>query len=324
MPGNIGSIDLLCLFNGQRNVFIICFSDPFTEMKVSEIRLIQTPDKSFIVYKENNHFSKWHHHPEYELVLITKGKGRRMVGDHIDRFWENDLVLMGPYTPHEWLCDPQYFGPDDTFYGEGIVIQFLPDFLGDRFFDIPENIDLKKFLKKSARGIEILGKTRERINEKMLSMEKMSSMDQLYALFDIFKQFIYIEDYNILASPAFMEEFASNEKTPMHKVHQYIMQNFQHQIHLDELLDISNMSYSSFCASFKTTFRMTFKEYLLDLRVGYACKLLTESTQIISEIAFICGFENISNFNRQFKKIKGITPSQYQKQIYENRSALYR
>jgi len=293
-------------------------------MKVSKIRLLQEPDKSFIVFKEINPFSKWHHHPEYELVLITKGKGRRMVGDHIDRFEDNDLVFLGPYTPHEWMCDSEYFESDDRFLGEGIVIQFLPDFLGDKFFEIPENIKLNKFLKEAIRGIEILGNSKERIIDVMISMVDKKSDERLYSLFSIFKILSSIEDYNILASTAFIDQFDPNKNTPMQKAMQYIMQNFQHQINLNDLLEITNRSYSSFCASFKHTYRMTFKEYLLNIRVGYACKLLIETSQNISEIAFLCGFENISNFNRQFKNIKRITPSQFQKQVYQNRSALYR
>lgn len=293
-------------------------------MKVSKIRLLQEPNKSFIVYKETKPFSKWHHHPEYELVLITKGKGRRMVGDHFDRFEENDLVLMGPYTPHEWMCDTEYFEPNGGFLGEGIVIQFLPDFLGDKFFEIPENLTLNNFFKESSRGIEILGESKEKIIDIMIYMVNMDSDERLYSLFSIFNIFLSVEDYYILASTAFIDQFESNENTPMQKAMQYIMQNFQHQIHLNDLLEITNMSYSSFCSYFKHTYRMTFKEYLQNIRVGYACKLLTETSQNISEIAFICGFENISNFNRQFKNIKGITPSQFQKQVYQNRSALYR
>ena len=293
-------------------------------MKVSKIRLLKEPDKSFIVYKETKPFSRWHHHPEYELVLIVKGKGRRMVGDHFDRFEENDLVLLGPYTPHEWMCDREYFGLNNHFFGEGIVIQFLPSFLGDKFFEIPENLALNNILKESSRGIEILGERKEEIINIMIDMANKDGVNRLYSLFSIFNLFLTIEEKKLLASVAFTNQFKSNENTPMQKAIQYIMQNFQNHINLNDLLEITNMSYSSFCSYFKNSFRMTFKEYLLNIRVGYACKLLTETEQNISEIAFICGFENISNFNRRFKKIKGITPSHFQKRIHQNRSALYR
>lgn len=292
-------------------------------MKVSNIRLLQEPNKSFIVFNETNPFSKWHHHPEHEIVLVTKGKGRRMVGDHIDRFKENDLVLLGAYTPHEWMCDHEYFDSNNHFLGEGIVIQFLPDFLGDKFFQVPENIQLNKIINESSRGIEILGDSKKEIIGIMIKMIDLEGTERLYSLFSIFKILSSLKDFNTLASTAFISQFQPDGNTPMQKAMQYIIQNFQHQIHLNDLLEITSMSYSSFYVLFKNTYRMTFKEYLLNIRVGYACKLLTETLHNISETAYICGFENISNFNRQFRNLKGITPSQFQKQVHENRSLFY-
>ncbi len=292
-------------------------------MKASNIRLFQEPNNSFIVLKETNPFSKWHHHPEFELVLITKGVGRRIVGDNIDRFVENDLVFMGPYTPHEWLCNPEYFDDAGNFYGEGIVIQFLPDFLGNGFFLIPENLKLKKLLDNSGRGIEILGESKSSIITIMTKMVDMDQTARLYALFSIFEILSSLEQMAFLASTAFVNDYEAAETTPMQKAIQFIVQNFQRQIHTEDLLEITNMSYSSFYVVFKNSFRMTFKEYLLNLRVGYACKLLTHGFHNVNEIAFLCGFENISNFNRQFKKIKGITPSMYSREVIENRPVLY-
>lgn len=292
-------------------------------MKVSNIRLPQDPNNSFIVLKETKRFSRWHHHPEYELVLVTKGKGKRMVGDHVGRFEENDLVLIGSYTPHVWMCDPEYFEEDGRFAGEGIVVQFLPDFLGERFFEIPENIALNKILKDSTKGIQFLNDSRQKITRLMHEMVDLDGAGKLYALLSIFQIFSSNPSCNILASNAFMNQSKPDENNPMQKALQYIMMNFQRQIYLEDLLDITNMSYSSFYVSFKNTYRMTFKEYLLNVRVGYACKLLTDPSHNISEAAYLCGFENISNFNRQFKHIKGITPSEYNKKVHEKWNEYY-
>src|SRR5690554_3208763 len=136
-------------------------------MKVHEIRLFKEPTKSFILYHEEKPFSPWHHHPEYELVYIKKGRGKRMIGDHIDRFIENDLVFLGSEIPHEWLCDDEFHPIDNQFYGEGIVIQFSHDFLGDKFFMIPENKSLKAFLADSYRGFEIFGSCKNQISSIM-------------------------------------------------------------------------------------------------------------------------------------------------------------
>ena len=284
-------------------------------MKVAKVRLLQDPDKSFIYYKENNPFTTWHHHPEYELCLITKGRGKRMVGDSIDRFKNNDLVLIGSYTPHESLCDPEYFDHPDGFQGEGIVIQFVYNFLGESFFSIPENNNLNKFILGSTRGYVFYGETKKRLISVILKMEELKNSERLYALFSIFKIFSTTKEFNLLSSHAFSESFWFDESGPMQKALKFIQQNFQKQIGIKELLEISNMSNTSFYAAFKQTYRMPFKDYLLHIRVGYACKLLIDKSYNISGVAYNSGFGNISNFNRQFKKIKGITPSQFQDQI---------
>lgn len=284
-------------------------------MKLENMRLIQEPDKSFIVYHETQPFSRWHHHPEYELVLIVKGKGKRMVGDHIDRFRQNDLVLVGPYLPHEWLCDHEYFDHLGGFQGEGIVYQFLPGFLGPGFFELPENRNLKLLLEESARGLKFKGRTRERITSLMLQNYNLDGTERLYSLFSIFRILSKTKEYSLLSSPGFIEPFQQEGNEPMQKAIEYIFRNFHKDLTIKEMLYITNMSNTAFCMAFKKCCRMTFKEYLLKTRIGYACKLLSEGSLNISQIAYSCGFENISNFNRQFKNIKGLTPSQYQNKL---------
>lgn len=284
-------------------------------MNVEEIRLLQDQDKSFIVFHETNVFSHWHHHPEYELVLITKGKGKRMVGDHIDHFEDNDLVLVGSFLPHEWLCEESYYPKKDEFCGEGIVVQFLENFLGDHFFNIPENKKLQHILEESSRGLIFSGKTKEKIISIMLKLCHQDATDRLYSLFAIFGIISKSKEFNSLSSPGFMEPFHKIGNEPMQKVLEYILKNFHGDISMKVLLDISHMSNTAFCSLFKKTYRMTFKSYLLQTRVGYACRLLGNERFNISEIAYQSGFENLSNFNRQFKKIKGLTPSQYQSKL---------
>ncbi|MBN2775725.1 MAG: helix-turn-helix domain-containing protein [Prolixibacteraceae bacterium] len=284
-------------------------------MKVANVRLLQEPDKSFIYYIENNSFTLWHHHPEIELCLITKGEGKRMVGDNIDRFEDNDLTLMGIDTPHEFLCDPKYFNMAGGFSGEGIVIQFLYDFLGEEFFKIPENRNLNNFILGAERGYCFFGETKQKIISIMLKMKDMNEVERLFSLFSIFKIFAVTKEYKVLSSPAFGHPFWQDGTGAMQKALKFILQNFQKHIGINDLLQVTNMSNTAFYAAFKNTYRMTFKEYLLNIRIGYACKLLTDPAQNISSIAYESGFENISNFNRQFKKIKGITPSEFVLQI---------
>jgi len=284
-------------------------------MKLIEIRLIQEPDKSFIVYHEKMPFSPWHFHPEYELVYIIKGQGKRMVGDHIDRFKENDLVLLGTYLPHEWLCDSNFYHENGEFKGEAIVVQFLHDFMGDRFIEAPENTELIKVLMHSSQGCKITGQTKRIVISYLDEILEADNSEKLYILFNIFNNLSKSKEYKLLSSPGFTETFKRNESAPLAKAWQYILENFQGDIKVNHLLDITCMSNTTFCLAFKKAYRMTFKEYLTNVRVGYACRLITENSSSIAEIAYESGFENISNFNRQFKKIKGFTPKEFRNKI---------
>ncbi len=276
------------------------------------LKYIPTYDNnnSFIVYRETKPFTQWHVHKEYELVLIKRGRGRRIVGDHHARFRENDLVFLGPNTPHEWRCDEFFYQHPDGFQGEGIVIQFKDSFLGDRFFRIPENLQLRKFMHDAARGIEFYGHTKKQIAKLIIEILGSPNTDAFYKLLDIFHIFSNTSEYRILASEAY-QDTDDSDIIPMHKALKYIMDNFRKPIELEELLKITNMSNSAFYNSFKKTFGLSFKEYLVRIRVGYACRLLSETDMAISEICYESGFSNISNFNRQFKKIKGETPSDF-------------
>ena len=283
-------------------------------MKLENYRLLKEPDKSFIVHHEIKSFSFWHHHPEYELVLILKGKGKRMVGDNIDRFKPNDLVLVGSYLPHAWLCDREYTDHTSGFLGEAIVYQFLYDFLGPQFFSIPENRELKQLLGESSRGLKFTGNTKEKIISLMVNSYNLDGPDRLFSLFAIFKILSKTKEYSTLSGPGFMEPYHKVGNEAIQKAIDYIFLNFHRTVTMKDMLNITNMSNTAFCIAFKRINRMTFKEYLLNTRVGYACKLITDSSLNISQIANNCGFENISNFNLRFKKLKGITPSLFRKQ----------
>jgi len=146
-------------------------------------------------------------------------------------------------------------------------------------------------------------------------MNDLNDKDRFYSLLSIFKLFSTTDEFKLLSSPALTQPFWVDESGPMQRALKHLLQNFQKQVYMKDLLELTNMSNTSFYATFKRTYRMSFKDYLVNIRVGYACKLLTDKSKNISEIAFDSGFENISNFNRHFKKIKGITPSQFQEQI---------
>jgi len=293
-------------------------------MKAIELRLRKDLDKSFIVFRERGKLfpCPWHYHPEYELVLVTKSTGRRMVGDHIGYFKEGDLVFMGPMLPHVWVNDPEYLEEGSPLEADAIVIHFVGDFLGEKFLQVPEMEKLNHFLQLSNRGMHIQGAASEKIRALMQQILDMNGMQRLVTLFSIFEILSATSEYELLASPGFVQHIHTNKSSDrFSKITDYIMRNFDREITLPEAASAANMAVTTFCNFFKTHYRMTFVEYLNVVRVGHACKLLGDKNKTIVGVAYECGFNNLANFNRQFKKIKNLTPSEYRKTINAEEAA---
>lgn len=286
-------------------------------MDAVEFNLPQDFTKSFIVFREKGAFfpAPWHYHEHYELVLVKKSTGRRMVGDHIGYFDEGDLVFMGSMLPHIWVNDPEYFDGSAEAEADALVIHFTKDFMGERALKIPEMEPFSKLLKLSHRGIAIKGEARRNIDRLMTEMPDMPGLMRLSNLFAIFQELINAVDVEVLASPAFLQNNDLITSERFKDIMEYIMQNFDQKITLEQISEVANMSVTSFSNYFKKQFRMTFIEYVNSVRIGQVCVLMSESEKNISGIAYNCGFNNLANFNRQFKKHKGMTPRQYRENL---------
>lgn len=286
-------------------------------MKAVEFRLPKDFDKSFIVFQETGKYfpCPWHYHPEFEFVLVTKSTGRRMVGDHIGYFEEDDLVFMGSMLPHVWVNDAIYSTGHTDELADAIVVHFGEDFLGESFLSIPEMAEFRKVLRLSKRGMAITGNTRDKINSLLKQMPQLNGLQRLSTLLSIFDIMCTTTEYTLLASPKFVQNFQYESSDRFRKVTEYIMQNFNEDISLPEIASVASMGVTAFCNFFKEQFRVTFVEYLNIVRIGHACKLLAENERKVVEIAYECGFNNLANFNRQFKKIKEMTPTCYRKTL---------
>jgi AraC-like DNA-binding protein len=286
-------------------------------MKAVEFHLPQDVDKSFIVFREKGDFfpAPWHYHAHFEFVLINKSTGKRMVGDHIGYFEEDDLVFMGTMLPHVWVNDPVYVQRKAVEQADALVLHFTEDFLGEEFMTIPEMDNLRKVLKLADRGMALRGKTRDEINKLIRKMPTMNGLQRLSSLFLIFDIMSTTTEYDLLASPRFVQNFHFECSDRFKKITGYIMQNFDKDISLAEIASVGSMGVTAFCNFFKEQFRVTFVEYLTTVRIGHACKLLSENDRNVVEVAYECGFNNLANFNRQFKKLKSMTPSDYRKTL---------
>lgn len=288
-------------------------------MKAVEFRLPKEFDKSFVVFNEKGfHFPcPWHYHPEFELVLVNKSTGKRMVGDHIGYYNAGDLVLMGPNLPHVWVSDNKYLDKKEMFAADATVVHFSTNFIGQDIFNIPEFSSFSEILKLSSRGIHIRGTESSKIANIMNNMIFETGLKRLGSIFEIFDIISTMKDYKLLASPNFL--FNSGKETNRHsRINDYILRNFHKQITLKEVAEEANMATTTFCNFFKEHYRMTFIEYVNQIRIGHFCKLISEKDKSILEAAYTCGFNSVANFNRQFKKLKGMSPSEFKRIVTIN------
>lgn len=281
---------------------------------VSLEKVVKPAQSSFHtgVYSQPFFDGAWHYHPEFELLLISNGRGTRLVGDHSEAFEVNDLVLLGGGLPHAFIPDPKYLEEDSVEFCESIYVQFKKDIFGLHFVDIPELKGVRKALRNSERGIKITGKHKEEIIELLKEIPEVNPLDQLLKLVKIL-DLITLSDYILLASEDYIKESFYFQSNRILKVHEYIMENYKKDISVDDCSEMVNMTTSSFCRYFKKQTNYTFTNYLNKIRIDFAKKLLSNTDLAIKEIGFECGYNSVPYFNKQFKKIEGIAPFAYRK-----------
>jgi len=289
-------------------------------MKPRHEKLILEKIYSFVVQKDVYPYypTPWHYHPEYELVLVVKSNGQRTVGDCTERFTDGDLVFIGPNLPHAYQNDPVYYQKNSNLTAEAIVIHFDEDFLGKDFFQLPEMIYVNQLFDKSKLGLKILGETREKIANMMLEMQAASGHRRIIMLLEIFEVLSVSKELQPLANSGFVQQSTISTDDRLAKVHEYIMENFKKDISLVDAAKVANMSVPSFCRFFKACTRKGFSTFLNEVRIGYARKLLLEDRYNIAQNCYESGFKNMSNFNRQFKKYTGESPSHYKQRVSQS------
>lgn len=272
-------------------------------------------EQSFYIgkYTVQHTYDTWHNHSELEFLHIIKGSGTRFIGDSIEAFNSGDLVLVGPNLPHVWRSDRIYYENLPEVQVELILTQFIRDFAGRDFLNLPEMHGVKDLLDDAVRGIQILGKTRHIVSNKLISLTAMEGVEKLMEFLQILVFISKTKEYRKLSSMGFMDSYQSKGADRINKVQDFIMNNFTEDITLKKAADIANMNETAFCRFFKSTTLKTFTQFLNEVRVGYACKLLLHENLNIAGVGYESGFKNISYFNRVFKNSLGITPQQYQK-----------
>jgi len=253
----------------------------------------------------------WHFHPETEIIYIEKGSGTRFVGDHSEAFEEGDIGLLGPNLPHVWRSDPIYRENIPGLTAHVQVVHFHDSILKGPLAKLNEMRGVNQLLFESQFGIKFFGSAREYIEIQMKELILASGIDKLLGLIKILDFMSKTDEKQLLASSGYSKIRKSADFDRFDKAHRYMIDNFQKNVNLKVVSNQIGMTPTSFCRYFKKRTKKTFHTVLNEIRIGHACKLLIEGKINISGVAYESGFNNISNFNEQFKKIKGISPSQY-------------
>ena len=286
-------------------------------MKPHLLKVSLNPESSFNILqrKGSDFYNQWHFHPEIELIYIHKGRGTRFIGTDIHRFEPYELFLFGSNLAHMWRCDPEYFREDSALKAEVTIIYFHHDFLGDKFFNIPELKSIESLLGKAKQGIKITGSTKAQVKELMGKLLEANSTNRVITLLTMLEKIANSKEKKFISAVYPPVKIEKAEATRLNKVFQYVSDNFQRKITLSEIASVANLSAKSFCRYFKSKTRKTFYVFLLEVRVAHACHLLLEKDMSIYEVCYDCGFNNLSNFNRYFKKIMDKTPGEYKREF---------
>jgi len=286
-------------------------------MKVA-IHKSTIPETQMFVIKEleDKHFDPvWHSHSEYQLFVVLKGTGTRFIGDSIKSFRDTELVFTGADLPHLWRSDEAYFKRDNHLGIQGIVIYLQENFLGEHMMQKEEMILLKKLFKKSARGLEFYGERKEQVINMMKELIDMRGIESLIQLLRILNILARSKEYHYISHTEYSGPFKENETDRMNKVYEYALKNFRKKISLPELSEILYMTPSSFSRYFTIKNNKTFSRFISELRIKHACKLLTETDMSVSTISYECGFNTLSNFNKQFKDVMLKRPLEYKSEF---------
>lgn len=275
-------------------------------MKTHIQKLPLSENSSFLadIFRTPYFETPWHSHPEYELALIIEGQGKRLIGNHISDYGEGNLAFIGSNLQHLYRKD------NNSQAGASLVIHFREDFLGKEFLLIPEMQKIQLLLEKSRMGLHIYGKTRELLSQNMYQLLILKGMNRLTAFLSILSVLAESNEYELLSNPQ-VNSHSPQESGRLNRIFEYVMEHFHDEIHIEEVADIAMMSYSGFCRYFKNRTKKNFTHFVNEIRVGYACKRLMESNASISSICFESGYNNITNFTKQFKKVLNCTPKQF-------------
>ncbi len=283
-----------------------------------EITPLTPSDVFIIVNSEKAGFDyPIHYHSAYELTLVLHSSGNRIIGDSVEKYQSNDLVLIGPELYHKW--DDDDIAPKKRNNAHVITIQFSKDLFNQPLLLKNSFFPIKNLLQDAQRGLHFTDDTFTDIAQRIQHLVAIKGFDAVLEFLKILNILATSTHKKFLASEGFISIKDYEKGDRVNKMYNYILANFNNRnLRITDLAHEFNMSPSAFGHFFKKCTNKSFTQFVVDLRLGHASKLLLNSTLSISEIAFVSGFNNIANFNRLFKKNRLVTPKQYRQELRQS------
>jgi AraC-like DNA-binding protein len=277
-------------------------------------RLTSQPEEgfSFKTIRGASFDCPWHVHPEYELILVIHAHGYRIVGDNVSRLSAGDMVLVGPGLPHIWQDEPVGRRPPSI---HARLIQFEDKFLEHGLLRLPAMGPIRRLLRRAQRGLHIVGETHAKVAVLMNQMAELVGMERIVQFLQILVTLAASEECEPIASTRFAAKTNLFDHERMDRVFQFLVSEADEPVRLSDAARVLNLSEGAFSRFFRIHTGKTFPAFRNELRVGRACTLLIEGDLNITEVALHCGFMNLSNFNRQFRKLKGMNPHEFRQRF---------
>ncbi|MBI1782199.1 MAG: AraC family transcriptional regulator [Sphingobacteriales bacterium] len=291
-------------------------------MKPALEHLPKEKDESFVVKYFDYHYypTPWHYHPEMEIVLVTESTGKRFIGDHVSDFMPGNLAFLGPNIPHTYKNDDNYYADGSELRAKSIVIHFSPESLGNDFLKLPESYLLNKLFEEAVYGLEIKGKTNQVISNKLYDIVSMQGLKRWICLTEMLLDIATAKREAQKITHAPYIGYNEKESTRLCNVFSWVTANLSKEINLAEAAEVAQMNTNAFSRFFSLRTRKTFSGFLQEMRLQKAAKLLIETEMPVTKICFECGYNNISNFNRQFLNYYNMNPLKYKKTFSDNAS----
>jgi AraC-like DNA-binding protein len=276
-------------------------------VKVLIEKLPLTEDTSFVAREHRTpHFEvPWHQHIELELILFNEGAGLSFIGNHVGEFETDDIFFLGSNLPHTF----QKSGDQVT---SAVVVQFREDFWGSDFLALPESKSIRELFKTSLQGLKIRGLSKELLKPILRSLEKEIGFNRIIQLCTCLQILAERREFDRLSTQEVKAQpLRTQERIDL--IFQFTMDNFKRPIAISEVAQIAGLSVPAFCAYFKKSTKKKYIDFLNEVRIGFASKLLIDSKESIISICYESGYNTLAHFNKQFVKIKKMTPSRFRK-----------